>query len=695
MLPPLLYAAGEEMPWRELRQVWRPVTVLAVGLVLFTAAAVGFLATAVAPLTASMGFVLGAVLASTDPVAVAALGRRLSLPTRLQVLVQAESLFNDATSLVLFRVAVAAAVAGGAIAPGPALGEFALLAVGGTLIGVVVSGGVAVVRKRTEDPVLESVIALVTPYAAFVLAETVHASGVTAVIVAAILLGQQSAKLTTAHIRLQLAAVNATVIFILESVVFSLIGLQLPTLIRSLAGADTAWLLPSLVIAAALIATRVLWVFPLSAIVQWRSGARPSWQAPAVVSWAGARGVVPLAAALSIPLTAVDGTPLPDRDLRTVQVLATVVIVISLVVQGFTLEPLVRRAGIALQPAIGAKEDTFARLKLAEASLDHLEQLEDAEGGSPIVIERARRNLLARRDRIRTTLDGDEPHDSLAPVSPPAAARPARGGAGRAAPALTTPEPSATRPDGGWSASSTSRTPPSARTEPLSPVPGRVRQALLMDTLVPERLCTARLQLRRPATPDAAEILTRYAGDPEVTRFVAWPRHRSVADSLAFVVWSDDVWSTQGAGPYLVLDESGRLVGSTGLDLETREQASTGYVLARDAWGLGYATELASEMVRLADVAGLHRLYALCHPANRASARVLEKAGLRFEGILPRHAAFPQLETGQPADVECWARTRESAGTLNPCSPVGSDGRRDDRHRAPGRRPGRCGRVLR
>ena len=133
VLPPLLYAAGEEMPWRELRQVWRPVTVLAVGLVLFTAAAVGFLATAVAPLTASMGFVLGAVLASTDPVAVAALGRRLSLPTRLQVLVQAESLFNDATSLVLFRVAVAAAVAGGAIAPGPALGEFALLAVGGTL----------------------------------------------------------------------------------------------------------------------------------------------------------------------------------------------------------------------------------------------------------------------------------------------------------------------------------------------------------------------------------------------------------------------------------------------------------------------------------------------------------------------------------------------------------------------------------
>jgi CPA1 family monovalent cation:H+ antiporter len=413
LLPPLLYAAGEEMPWRELRAVWRPVAVLAVGLVLFTAAAVGVVATAVAPLTASMGFVLGAVLASTDPVAVTALGRRLSLPTRLQVLVQAESLFNDATSLVLFRVAVAAAVAGGAITPGRAVGEFALLAVGGSVVGLAVSAGVVAVRWRTEDPVLESVITLVTPYAAFVLAELLHASGVTAVVVAAVVLGAQSDKLTTAHIRLQLAAVNATVIFVLESVVFSLIGLQLPGLIRSLADTDTEWLLPSLAIAGTLIATRISWVFPLAAIAQWRNGApRPSWQAPAVVAWAGARGVVPLAAALSIPITALDGTPLAEREL--VQVLATVVTVISLVVQGFTLAPLVRRSGLALEPAVGAREDTLARLRLAQASLDHLDQLDDVEASPPVVIERARCNLLARRDRIRTTLDSNEPVDPLA-----------------------------------------------------------------------------------------------------------------------------------------------------------------------------------------------------------------------------------------------------------------------------------------
>jgi ribosomal-protein-alanine N-acetyltransferase len=177
-----------------------------------------------------------------------------------------------------------------------------------------------------------------------------------------------------------------------------------------------------------------------------------------------------------------------------------------------------------------------------------------------------------------------------------------------------------------------------------------------MDTLVPEQVCTARLQLRRPAASDAPRILARYAGEPDVRRFVAWPRHRSVSDSLAFVGWSDDMWSTHGAGPYLVMDQTGRLVGSAGLDVETRWRASTGYVLARDAWGVGYATEIAMAMAGLADIAGLDRLYALCHPANRASARVLEKADFSFEGILRRHTIFPQLNTAEPADVESWAR---------------------------------------
>jgi len=222
VLPPLLYAAAEELSLRDLRVVWRPVTALAVGLVLASAAVVGALAVALTPLPASMAFVLGAVLASTDPVAVTALGRRLALPGRVQALVQAESLFNDATSLVLFKVAVAVAVAGGAVSWQAAGGEFFLLAGGGSVIGAGIALVVTLIRRRTTDPVLETVIALVTPYAAYVLAEGAHTSGVTAVVVAGVVISGTRHRLTDARIRLQLNAVYAVVVFLLESVVFSI-----------------------------------------------------------------------------------------------------------------------------------------------------------------------------------------------------------------------------------------------------------------------------------------------------------------------------------------------------------------------------------------------------------------------------------------------------------------------------------------
>jgi len=318
VLPPLLYAASEELAWRDLRAVWRPVAVLAVGLVAASAAAVAAVAGAVAPLSASMAFVLGAVLASTDPVAVSALARRLSLPARVQALVQAESLFNDATSLVLFQVAVslAAGSTAGTAVTGVLLhgaGQFVTLAAGGALAGGAVAAGAIVVRRRITDPVLETVATLITPYAAFLLGEAIHASGVTAVIVAGLAVGAWRPKITTARTRLQVHAVSQTVIFVLESVVFSLIGLELPTLTRALGGTGQ-WLLPALAVTATLIVTRIAWVFPPWAAAQRRRGARrPDWAVPAVVSWAGTRGVVPLAAALSIPLTTASGAPLPQR----------------------------------------------------------------------------------------------------------------------------------------------------------------------------------------------------------------------------------------------------------------------------------------------------------------------------------------------------------------------------------------------
>jgi Na+/H+ antiporter len=404
VLPPLLYASAEEISWRDLRRVWRPVTVLAFGLVLASAAAVGAVAAALTPLSGTMALVLGAVLASTDPVAVTALGRRLSLPPRIQMMVQAESLFNDATSLVLFKVAVGTAVAGGALSGGTAAGEFVLLGGGGALVGAAVAGAVALIRRRTEDPVLETVIALVTPYAAYVLAEDVHASGVTAVVVAGVVLGGQTQRLTNAPIRLQVHAVYGTVVFLLESVVFALIGLELPSLIHDLGAEGHTWPLQALAVAGTLLTVRMLWVFPLSAAMQHRRGIGPiSWRVPAVLSWAGTRGVLPLAAALSIPLTAHDGTPLPQREL--VLVLTTAVVVFTLVLQGFTLAPVVRRSGIALEPTSTAREEANARESLARAGLTQLEQLADLEAAPEVVVDQLRRGLQARVDHARSEMD--------------------------------------------------------------------------------------------------------------------------------------------------------------------------------------------------------------------------------------------------------------------------------------------------
>ncbi len=356
---------------------------------------------------------LGAVLASTDPVAVSALGRRLSLPPKVQALVQAESLFNDATSLVLFQIAVSIAVAGTAArttAGGMLLhgaGQFAVLAAGGAAAGGVIAAGIIAVRRHVADPVLETVLALITPYAAYVLGIALHVSPVMAVIIAGLIIGTRRARITTAQTRLQLHSVYQTVIFLLESVVLSLIGLQLPALIRDLAHTE-AWPAEALAVAGTLIATRILWVFPLSAVSQRRKGARrPSWAVPAVVSWAGTRGVgPPLAAALSIPLTSASGAPLPRRDL--ILVLATSVIVVSLIVQGLTLEPLARFAGIA-QPATVQHEETMARLRLAEAGLARLDELADGDAAPDAVIDRVRGSLQARIGRTRALVDNISP----------------------------------------------------------------------------------------------------------------------------------------------------------------------------------------------------------------------------------------------------------------------------------------------
>jgi RimJ/RimL family protein N-acetyltransferase len=171
-----------------------------------------------------------------------------------------------------------------------------------------------------------------------------------------------------------------------------------------------------------------------------------------------------------------------------------------------------------------------------------------------------------------------------------------------------------------------------------------------------ERIETFRLVLRRPLVGDASAMFERYTSDLDVTRFVGWPRHRTVADTLAFLQFSDAEWDRWSAGPYLIASRmDGRLLGSTGLGFEEPDRAVTGYALAKDSWGHGYATEALQAMVNLARRMGVVRLYALCHPQHRASVRVLEKCDFTCEGTWRDCAEFPNLTPGVRSDVLCYA----------------------------------------
>jgi [ribosomal protein S5]-alanine N-acetyltransferase len=175
------------------------------------------------------------------------------------------------------------------------------------------------------------------------------------------------------------------------------------------------------------------------------------------------------------------------------------------------------------------------------------------------------------------------------------------------------------------------------------------------DLKAPQQLAAGRLVLRRPTAADAEAIYDRYASDLEVTRFLSWPRHTAVEQTHQFIAFSDAEWERWPAGPYLIETAHGELIGGSGLAFETRYRASTGYVLARDAWGQGYATEALRLIVLTARATGLLRLYALCHAEHRASGRVLEKCGFVREGLLRSCAEFPNLHPSSLEDVLCYA----------------------------------------
>ncbi len=397
ILPPLLYSAALDSSTIQIRANIRAITLLAVGLVLFSIACVGLVAWWLVPgLPLPAALVLGAVVAPPDAVAAVAIGRRLGLPRRVMTVLAGESLFNDATALTALRIAMAATIGTG-FSLWSGLGAFLLTGIGGVLLGAVLGRVVHQVRLRLGDPKLESALGLVVPFAAYALAEQLHISGVLAVVVTGLYLGHHAPQAGYAT-RLQDQAVWRAADTVLEAFVFALIGLQLPAVVREV-GAIGPLLLAAAAVIVTVVLARVVWVFPLTylpSVLFSRVGARDPaqpWQVPAVISWAGMRGVVTLAAASTIPRVTESGAPFPGR--AEIIFLAFGVTVATLLLHGLTLPWVIRRLGVESRES---HEDTLAEADAIHAATQAaLERLDSVADGAPDSVTTRLRRLAEHR----------------------------------------------------------------------------------------------------------------------------------------------------------------------------------------------------------------------------------------------------------------------------------------------------------
>jgi len=384
-LPPLLFADGWLMPLREFAKAKRPIFLLAVGLVTCTTLVVGYAAHALIPqLPLAMAFALGAIISPTDAVAVSAVTERLKVPTRITTVLTGESLMNDATGLVAFKFALAAMALGTFSLQG-ALASFAVVAAGGLAVGLVVAFGVGklrdlLIRTHNADSMIELTLSLLTPYAAYLAGEELEVSGVLAVVAAGLYSGWRDPVRMDAETRQTTWTVWSTVLFWLNGLAFTLLGLQFPHLLHNVEGEHSPLQLLGLVavVSAAAILTRIVWFFPagylpflLSKRVR-ETEKPPSWQALLVGGWAGMRGTVTLAAALSIPELLPNQRPWPERDL--VIFLSFGLIAVTLLAQGTTLEWLIRKLGLR-GDGLAEKEEHLARTVAVQAGLDRLRGL--------------------------------------------------------------------------------------------------------------------------------------------------------------------------------------------------------------------------------------------------------------------------------------------------------------------------------
>ncbi|HEX2451110.1 MAG TPA: Na+/H+ antiporter [Gemmatimonadales bacterium] len=381
-LPPILWAAAYFTSFRDFKRNLRPIALLAFGLVIATTGVVAMVARAVVPgLPWPAAVALGAIVSPPDAVAAAAVLRRLKIPYRVLVILEGESLVNDATALVLYRTAVIAMVTGGFSVSDAATG-FVVAAVGGVAIGLVIGWIALLALERLHDPLTEIAITLLAPYFAWSIAERVHTSAVLACVAGGLLLRRHMSRVVAPGTRLQARAVWDLLVFALNGMIFILIGLALRPLAEAVPGGELPTLiLQGLIVSAAAIAIRLAWVPVATALPRLIPSVRevdpmPPWPSIALVAWTGMRGIVSLAAALALPLATVDGRPLPFR--AELILLTFIVIVVTLVVQGLTLAPLIRRLRLPEDTHL-EEEEALARERAATAALARLDSMPGVE----------------------------------------------------------------------------------------------------------------------------------------------------------------------------------------------------------------------------------------------------------------------------------------------------------------------------
>jgi Na+/H+ antiporter len=409
-LPPLLYPAAVYTTWRDFRANLRPILLLAIVLVLITMATTAYLFHWLVGLPLAVGFVFGALISPPDAAAALSVTQQLRVPRRIVVILEGESLANDATSFISFRFAVAAVMTGH-FSLAQAGTQFLLVASGGICVGIAIGWLATQLQKRLDDPPVQTMFSLLTPYAAFFAGERLHVSGILAVVIAGMVYGWYAPRILRGRMRLQALPVWETVTFLLNGVLFMLIGLQLPLVVHSLPPSSMvhAAKLAALVLAG-IVLVRFVWMFGASFLPRlmsrtFRHQTPAPWQHTALIAWTGMRGADSLAGALAIPFFLPNGQPFPGRDL--ILLLTFGVIFGTLVLQGLTLSPLVRWLGI-VDDRVSEKEERSARLKANEAAMTRLEELRSSRHVKREIVEHLQAEYADRIRQLRNEPSDEE-----------------------------------------------------------------------------------------------------------------------------------------------------------------------------------------------------------------------------------------------------------------------------------------------